>query len=61
MKKALVTGATGFIGTWLVQELLSQGVEVIAVVRQERRFEENIFESNRVRVVFCNMENDLSD
>lgn len=57
MKKALVTGATGFIGTWLVQELLSQGVEVIAVVRQERRFEENIFESNRVRVVFCNMEN----
>lgn len=33
MKKAIVTGATGFIGKFLVRELLMQGVEVFAVVR----------------------------
>ena len=32
MRKAIVTGATGFLGGWLVKELASQGVEVIAVV-----------------------------
>ncbi len=32
MKKALVTGASGFIGRALTKELLSHGVEVIALV-----------------------------
>lgn len=35
MKKALVTGANGFIGSALVQELTSNGVEVIAVGRKK--------------------------
>ena len=34
MKKAIVTGATGFIGKFLVRELVKQNVEVIAVVRR---------------------------
>ena len=34
MKKAIVTGATGFIGKWLTRELVSQGVEVYALVRK---------------------------
>ena len=34
MKKAIVTGATGFIGKFLVRELVNQNVEVIAVVRR---------------------------
>lgn len=33
MKKAIVTGATGFIGKFLVRELLMQGVKVFAIVR----------------------------
>lgn len=36
MKKAVVTGANGFIGTALCKELASQGVKVIAVVRNEK-------------------------
>lgn len=33
MKHAIVTGATGFIGRWLIRELLQDGVSVTAVVR----------------------------
>lgn len=32
-RSALVFGATGFLGTWLVKELLNQGVETTAAVR----------------------------
>lgn len=33
MRKAIVTGATGFIGSWLVPELLNSGYNVTAIVR----------------------------
>lgn len=36
MRKAIVTGANGFIGSALVQELISNGVEVIALVHNGR-------------------------
>jgi CDP-glucose 4,6-dehydratase len=32
-QRVLVTGATGLIGSWLVKELLAQGVHVVALVR----------------------------
>src|SRR5688500_17365180 len=34
-RSAVVFGATGFIGRWLVKELLDAGVPVTAVVRSE--------------------------
>lgn len=34
MKKAIVTGATGFIGKYLIRELIKQKIEVIAVIRK---------------------------
>lgn len=34
MKKAIVTGANGFIGSTVVRRLLSQGVQVTAVVHK---------------------------
>lgn len=35
--KVVVTGATGFIGKWLIDELLDQKDEVIAIVRDVQR------------------------
>lgn len=35
MKKALVTGANGFIGSALVRELIKNGIEVIAIDRED--------------------------
>lgn len=38
MKKAIVTGANGFVGTALCRELCKQGIQVIAVVRNKTEF-----------------------
>ena len=50
MKKALVTGANGFIGSALVHELINNSVEVIAVVRKSKK---NLPE--KVRVIECDL------
>lgn len=34
MKKILITGASGFVGSWLVQEALDQGLNVYAGIRE---------------------------
>ncbi len=34
--KALVTGADGFVGRWLVKALLDQGMDVVALTRRSR-------------------------
>ncbi len=35
MKKAIVTGANGFVGSALTHELVNNGIEVIALDRDE--------------------------
>ena len=37
MRRAIVTGGTGFIGSWLIQELLNKGVKITAIVRNRAR------------------------
>ena len=54
MKKAIVTGATGFIGKFLVRELLNQGITVFAIVRPNSRNKMNIPEG--VAVVECGLD-----
>lgn len=53
MKKAIVTGATGFIGSWVAYELVNQGVEVIALVRPNSEIPAKL--KNRVKTVCCEM------
>lgn len=37
MQKVVITGGTGFIGSWLVEEMLEQSIEVIMLVRDAAR------------------------
>lgn len=57
MKKAIVTGANGFVGTAVCRELTNQGVEVIAVVRHPDEAVSGIANHNGIRIVYS----DLSD
>lgn len=52
MKKVIITGATGFIGSWLVKEMLQNQVEVIALVRdvQTNKFG-NLENGNLLRLI----------
>ena len=56
MRKVIVTGATGFVGSWVTKELLAHGIEVIAVVRENSRNVEKL-QGQNVKIVFCNLNN----
>lgn len=53
MKSAIVTGATGFIGTHLCSELLKNYIEVTGLVRKDSR---NIERLKNVNLVWCGMD-----
>lgn len=57
MRKAIVTGANGFVGTAVCKELSEQGVEVIAVVHHSSEAISSIAENKGLRIVYS----DLSD
>lgn len=54
MNKVLVTGATGFVGNKVVDELVSRNIKVIAVVRENSKRIDNIKDKN-VDIVYCDM------
>ncbi len=51
MKRAVVTGASGFIGSALVRELLHHGMEVFAVVRPREKQESSLQREKSDRLV----------
>ena len=57
MKKALVTGANGFVGSAVCKELSSQGVQVIAIVKDKDEKIENIKDIPRLRILYCDLSN----
>ncbi len=50
MKKAIIVGATGFIGSWLLDELLQNQVEVTVLKRPSEKFHRKI-EEDRIKVI----------
>lgn len=57
MNKAIVTGATGFIGSWLTQELLNNSYEVTVVARNPNRLLEDIRNNGNVRIIESDLAN----
>lgn len=56
MRRAVITGPTGAIGTALVKLLTDNGVEVAAVCRQGSGRIHNIPASDKVRIVGCSLD-----
>lgn len=56
MKKVVITGANGFVGSALVEELVKSGVEVTAVVRNEQSDCSRIKDLPNLEMVFCSLE-----
>lgn len=56
MNRAIVTGASGFIGSALVQELLSAHVEVYAVVRRDSLKKDVLKPVPGLTIIECNMD-----
>ena len=58
--KAVVTGATGFIGKVLVQTLVENGIDVIAIVRDLKKVPETWQCTEHIQVV-CSDLSELDD
>lgn len=57
MKKAVVTGANGFVGTWLVKELSEHGITVYAVIKDESEDVTGIESVSNVNIIYCDFAN----
>lgn len=57
MKKVIVTGASGFVGRAVVRELTMSNIEVVAIVRDNKANIDDWNQNEKVKIVYCNMEN----
>lgn len=56
MKRAVITGATGSIGTALIDELIAGGVEVLVLCREGSSRNDNIPVSSLVTRAYCDLD-----
>lgn len=59
IKRAIITGATGAIGTALIKELIANGLEVLVLTRKDSKRNGNIPTDSRVIIKYCSLD-DLS-
>lgn len=57
MKKCIVTGANGFVGTALLEEMSKKAITVYAIIRDEQEDIETIKKFKNVRIVYCDLNN----
>lgn len=55
MKRAIITGATGSVGTALIKELVSNGVEVLVLCREGSKRNDNILKHPLVEKKYCSL------
>lgn len=56
MRKAIITGATGAIGTALIKELIEHDIEVLVFTREDSKRNENIPKHKLVKIKYCSLE-----
>lgn len=57
MQRVIITGATGSIGTALIQELIKNEIEVLVFCREGSSRNENIPKSHLVTLKYCSLDN----
>lgn len=57
MKKAIVTGANGFVGSAVCRELIRNGVHVTAIVRNEMSSIESLRELENIKIIYLDLAN----
>ena len=60
-RSAVITGATGFIGSWLAQELLSNGYRITLIVRQASRLIKSVADDPNCTIVEKNIRDISAD
>lgn len=55
MNKVIVTGANGFVGYWLIRELIQNNVRVIAVLKDENEKVDMFAGMHGITFVFCDL------
>lgn len=60
MRRALITGITGFVGSHLAEYLLSQGIEVVGTARWRSQTDNIDHLGDRVRLVECDLRDSAS-
>lgn len=55
MKKAIVTGANGFVGSHVCKELCENGVQIYAVVKDTNENIDNIKNLSGLEIVYCEL------
>lgn len=56
LKKVIITGASGFIGYNVLKKMIFNGIEVIAVVREESKNINKLLDEN-ITIIKCNLNN----
>lgn len=54
MKKAIITGANGFVGRYLVRELVQRGYELLCIVRNEQE-DIRCLDGLNIQVIYCDL------
>ena len=57
MSKAIITGASGMIGSALIKLLLKEDYEIIAIVRPNTKKLKNIPKNNKINIIECDLSN----
>ncbi|EHL19928.1 hypothetical protein HMPREF9628_01101 [Peptoanaerobacter stomatis] len=56
MKRAIITGATGAIGTALIRELIKNNIEVLVLCRKNSSRINNIIKNHLVKIKYCSLD-----
>lgn len=57
IRRAIITGPTGAIGVALIKELISHGIEILAIVREQSKRKDNIPVNDFVSIIECSLNN----